>query len=56
METDNKVAKTYDNMWPGFIWSLFANKSIQERHGMKIWKFIPLMFRYWWIDEVVKTI
>ena len=34
----------------------FANEFIQERHRMKIWKFIPTTFRYWWIDDVIKTI
>ena len=39
-----------------FICSLFTNKDIQERHGVKVWKFISHTFRYWWIDEVVMTI
>ena len=56
MEIDDKVAKNYDNMCPGFIWSRFTNKSIQERHGMKFWKFISQAFMNWWIDVVVKHI
>ena len=43
-------------MWPRFIWGLFTNENIQQRHGAKIWKFIPQTFMYWWIDTVQLTI
>ena len=44
------------NVWPAFIWSLLNNVNVQNAYGKHIWKFVPELWRYWWIDECKKRI
>ena len=34
-----------------FIWSVLNNVNVQKVYGNEIWKFVPELWRYWWIDE-----
>ena len=42
----------YKYSWPAFIYNLLMDQNIQQHYGEDIWKFIPVTWRYWWIDEV----
>lgn len=48
---NNTMAKLCINTWPGFIWFLLKDEDIHSNYGSSIWRFIPLQWRYWWIDE-----
>ena len=51
--TDLDVAKQPNNMWPAFIWNILQSSQIHDTYECEfIWKFIPLQWRRWWIDEV----
>ena len=49
---DNKVAKSFDNVCPSFVWNLLSDKKILDVYGVFVWRFLPEKWRYWWIDAV----
>lgn len=53
---NTKEAKKAEHSWPGFMWSLFCNEEVLKHYGIKLWKFVPKVWRYWWIDEVRRVI
>ena len=40
-----------ENTWPGFIWYFLTNQYLHCNYGMKLWKFISLTWRHWWIED-----
>ena len=38
--------------WCSFIWELLSSKKIHERYGEKIWRFIPITWRSWWLTSL----
>ena len=42
----------YNNLWPSFIWNLLSDEKVREVYGIKVWKFIPKVWRQWWIDSI----
>ena len=42
--------RRYD--WPGFIWKLIDDESIQNEYGTYIWCFIPIQWIHWWINSI----
>ena len=55
-DRNKKIAATYENMWPGFIWNLYIDKKTQYQHRADIRRFMPLPWRHWWIDEVINNV
>lgn len=53
---NTKEAKKAEHSWPGFMCSLFCNEEVLKHYGIKLWKFVPKVLRYWWIDEVRRVI
>ena len=52
-DSDTDVAKQPRNMWPAFMWNILQSSQIHATYECEfIWKFIPLQWRRWWIDEV----
>ena len=39
------------NTWTGFIWNTLKDPCIQQNYGDYIWRFIPEVWRYWWIES-----
>lgn len=37
---DNKVAKSFDNVWPSFFWNLLSDKKILDVYGVFVWRFV----------------
>ena len=48
---NKKEAKNPDNTWPGFIWSFLKDRDFHRHYGTFIWKFIPTIWRHWWLDS-----
>ena len=44
--------KLYKYVWPSFVWGTLIDKEILEVYGKYMWRFIPLKWRYWWIDSL----
>ena len=40
------------NVWPAFIWKLLTNPDAMEMYGQNIWKLIPKMWRFWYVDSL----
>ena len=36
--------------WPSFYIKLLENTTIHSKYKNKIWKFVPIQFRYWWLS------
>jgi hypothetical protein len=53
---NEKIAKSQINTWPAFIWSLLNNRNILRNYGAQIWCFIPVQWRYWWIDSLKENV
>ena len=55
LETKKKEKeRMYDrseNTWPGFIWYFLTNKDLHRNYGLKLWEFISLTWRHWWIED-----
>ena len=50
-EKSNNVAYT----WPSFVWYLLCDESFCTHYSPKfLWKFIPKIWRYWWVDGLMK--
>lgn len=49
---DNKVARSFNNTWPSFIWSLLSDRDVLDVYGQYMWRFVPEKWRYWWIDSL----
>ena len=47
-----KVANEYG--WCSFVWYLLSNEDVHEMYGSSIWRFIPQLWRPWWL-RVLKT-
>jgi hypothetical protein len=48
----SKVANSLTNTWPALIWCMIQNDNIITNYGVEfIWKFTPIPWRYWWIEE-----
>ena len=48
-------ASLCQHSWPGYIWSFLTNIDMHRQYGEKIWRFIPIQWRYWWISEVKRS-
>ena len=45
------------NTWPSFIWYFLNDKDLRNHYSPSyLWKFIPKMWRYWWVDSFNATI
>ena len=38
--------------WPSFIWNLLSNTEVRHVYGERLWRFIPRIWRYWWLGSV----
>lgn len=38
--------------WPSFCWGFLSNAEVREVYGIEIWRYIPKLWRYWWIGAV----
>lgn len=52
-ETESKDGSTDQFAWPSFMWGLLTNKSVHEVLGINVWKFVPLLWRHWWIPSLL---
>ena len=41
--------------WPSFLIHVLENESIHEQYGNLIWRYIPLQYRYWWLEYLQVT-
>ncbi len=54
---DSHEANDPEFTWPAFIWWFLSNKNIRKTYQCThLWKFIPLLWRHWWIEEFKSTI
>ena len=54
LETSRANKKIYDscqNSWPGFLWYLLSNCEFQRIYGSRLWQFLPITWRFWWLEE-----
>ena len=54
LHTSNANRKIYNspgNVWPGFIWYVLSCREFQDIYGGRLWQFIPLTWRHWWLQE-----
>ena len=43
--------------WPAFIWYILINEDLRTKYGvLHLWKFIPIIWRHWWIDAFKESI
>ncbi len=49
---DDKVGRSFGNVWPEFLWNTLTDRNILNVYGDHIWKFVPIKWRYWWIEAV----
>ena len=45
-------SEVYNVAWPSFIWHILINERLHFTLGSKLWQFIPLLWRHWWIDAI----
>ena len=48
---NKKVYNLYKNSWTGFVWYLLSNSDFQSVYGTRLWQFLPLSWRFWWLQE-----
>ena len=54
---DCHEANEYEFTWPAFIWCFLSDKNIRKSYQCShLWKFIPLIWRHWWIEEFKSSI
>ena len=50
-----KLANKARNTWPAFIWNFLTSKDINTQYTASLmWKYIPQLWRYWWIYSFVE--
>ena len=51
----SKEANTLEFTWPAFVWYFLCDfqATYQPSH---LWKFIPFIWRYWWLDEFKSSV
>ena len=49
-EVDSNKAKEAWNTWPALVCATLMNIEVRNIHASKSWQFIPLQWKYWWID------
>ena len=55
-DTSNEANKA-EVTWPAFIWWFLTEREIRCLYSPShLWKFIPIMWRHWWITEFITTI
>ena len=43
--------------WPAFIWWFLSNKELRSMYRPShLWKFIPSIWRHWWVADFITTI
>ena len=47
----SKTSNLCKYTWPGFIWFLLENADIKTQYGSYFWRFIPLLWRHWWVTD-----
>lgn len=58
LSSDNKNhANKPTHTWPSFIWYILNDKEFRQCYGPQhLWKFVPKVWRYWWLDSYNDTI
>lgn len=46
------IVKSFENVWPYFVWNLLSDKEILDVYGVYVWILLPEKWRYWWLDAV----
>ncbi len=49
---DQKVGKSFENVWPSFVWNILMDRDMLDVYGDHMWRFVPEKWRYWWIESV----
>ena len=49
---DQKVGKSFENVWPSFVWNMLMDRDMLDVYGDHMWIFVPEKWRYWWIESV----
>jgi hypothetical protein len=47
----SQTANRMEYAWPAFVWFLLTNSEIKREYNAAIWRFIPLLWRHWWITD-----
>ena len=54
---DSDKANKPEFTWPAFIWFILLDKDLRTKYGvLHLWKFIPKIWRHWWIDAFKESI
>ena len=54
---DIKIANKSSHTWPSFVWFFLTDSDIKVHYNsMFLWKFIPQLWRHWWIRSYSYTI
>ena len=53
---DNKEAKKFKNIWPGYMWKFLSDQELNKRYGRLLWCFIPYTWRRWWIESMITEV
>ena len=48
---NKKIYNSHGNSWPGFIWYILSNREFHDVYRLRLWQFIPLARRHWWLHE-----
>ena len=55
-EEESSISNKTEYMWPGFIWFFLTDRNIRSHYNCSIlWKFIPVQWRFWWLDEFLRV-
>ena len=46
----DRIYERSSNTWPGFFRYFLSNEHFHNIYGLKLWQFIPITWRHWWID------
>ena len=53
---DQKECSKYTHCWPGLFWTMLQNEALHKEYGSTIFRFIPSVFWYWWLDVINKLL
>ena len=51
---DQKEGRSFENVWPSFVWSILVDRDMFVVYGDYVWRFVPEKWRHWWIESVME--
>ena len=46
LSNHDKKGRSFEYLWPSFVWTLLTDKAVLEVYGKDIWRFVPVKWRY----------